>query len=516
VDGFRHIGGGARTRFGALSLPRKVVLGAAAAAGLVGAALFAVWLQADDMAVLFSGLSPQDASATLVALSQQDIRTELRNGGTTILVPAKEVSRLRLDLAGRGIPPGGGGPAIPDPRQADPPGSARNPDDTRALEDELARSLETLQGIRSARVHLVRPGPTDFARNGAGATATVVLGLDGPAPAADDRIAGVQALVAAGVGNLAPEHVTVLDQHGRVLSRTGRDDDTARGDSPLALRKEVEGYLAQKATSMLDRVLGPGRSIVRVDATLNLEKVDREQETFDPSRTVVRSETHTESNDARDGTSEQSETSYEINRTVERIVGQAGGISGLSVAVFVDGHYGPAADGGAPVYQPLSDGELDQLERIVRTTVGLNAGRGDRIEVVNMPFRQPEELSGPGTGVDWVGLANRYGGRILLLVALAAVLVTLRRNVGRLLDESPGGDPAATAAGTVRGSGPAAAAAPDEPELEHFDGIPEATHPVVEEIQDYAAENPERVAEVIQAWIQDIDLAGGARKAVGG
>ncbi len=94
-----------------------------------------------------------------------------------------------------------------------------------------------------------------------------------------------------------------------------------RSENQLALRKEVEGYLSEKATSMLDRVLGPGRSIVRVDATLNFEKIDREREIYDPAATVVRSEARTESSDAEAGTSEQSETNYEINRTVEKIVG---------------------------------------------------------------------------------------------------------------------------------------------------------------------------------------------------
>lgn len=512
MDGLRHIIDTARTRLGALTFNQKVLLGAVATASVISVAVFSLWLQQEEMAVLFTGLGPEDAAAALEELAKQDVPSELANGGTTILVPAGQKDRLRLELTTKGIPSSGTvGFEIFDGKQYGMTEFLQNVNFKRALEGELVKSIETLQGIQSARVHLVLPKPTIFQREAAQATASVVLRLGRQARLAESQIAGIQSLVAGSVENMETANVTVVDQHGKVLSAAVRDDDLGRSEDQLALRKEVEAHLAEKATSMLDRVLGPGRSIVRVDATLNFEKIDREREIYDPATAVVRSEVRTESSTPEDGTSEQSETNYEINRTVERIVGQTGGISTLSVAVFVDGHYAPAADGGEPVYQPLADDELGQLRRIVQTAVGLNAVRGDQIEVVNMQFRQQDEFGPAGAPAgDWVGLVTEHGGRVLLVVVMGAVVLALRRNVARLLGEAFGTAPAAGRAAA------GAAAAPAEEELEHFDGIPEMTHQVVEDIQDYASENPERVAEVIQAWIHDIDLGPGARKAVGG
>ena len=517
MDGFRQTIDTARARFAALSFNQKVLLGAVVTASVISVAVFSLWLQQEEMAVLFTGLSPEDAAAALEELAKQDVPSELANGGTTILVPAGLKDRLRLELTTRGIPSSGTvGFEIFDGKQYGLTEFLQNVNFKRALEGELVKSIETLQGIQSARVHLVLPKETIFRRGASEATASVVLRMGRRASLAESQIAGIQSLVAGSVENLEPDAVTVVDQHGTVLSAAVRDDEVGRSENQLALRKVVEGYLAEKAGSMLDRVLGPGRSIVRVDASLNFEKIDREREIYDPASTVVRSEARTEQSDADEGTSEQSETNYEINRTVERIVGQTGGIDGLSVAVFVDGHYEPDAESGEPVYRPLSEDELGQLRRIVQTAVGLNAVGGDQIVVVNMPFRQQDDLvpGGAAPGPDWVGLVTEQGGRVLLLIVLAVVVLTLRRNIGRLLGDAFGPAPAARAVRAGGGAGDAAAA--EEEEVEHFDGIPEMTHQVVEDIQDYAAENPERVAEVIQAWIHDIDLGQSARKAVGG
>ncbi len=523
MDGFKHLIDTAKARLGALSFNQKVVLGAVVTASVISVAVFSLWLQQEDKAVLFTGLSPEDASAALDELSKQNVETELANGGTTILVPERERDRLRLDLTSKGIPSSGTvGFEIFDGKQYGLTEFLQNVNFKRALEGEMVKSIETLQGIQSARVMLVLPKPTLFQREASRATASVVLRLGRGARLAEAQVTGIQAMVAAGVENLAPADVTVVDQHGTVLSAAVQDDEVGRSENQLALRKEVEGYLSEKAASMLDRVLGPGRSIVRVDATLNFEKIDREREIYDPASTVVRSEARTESSNPNDGTQDQSETNYEINRTVERIVGQTGGISALSVAVFVDGHYEPGADGGDPVYQPLGDDELGQLRRIVQRAVGLNEVRGDQIDVVNMQFRQQDDLAyggGGGAAPQWLDLVGQHGGRVLLVIMLAAVVFTLRRNVGHLMGDAFGtATPAKAGKGGKRAKGGKGAAAEPavEEEPEHFEGIPEMSHAMVEEIQEYAAENPDRVAEVIQAWIHDIDLGTNARRAVGG
>ena len=271
------------------------------------------------------------------------------------------------------------------------------------------------------------------------------------------------------------------------------------------MRKEVESYLAHKAESMLDQVLGgPGKAIVRVDATLNFEKISTEREIYDP-KTVVRSEEREETNDGpQAGTSEKSLTNYEVNRTVEHIVGETGGVKNLSVAVFVDGNYSLGEDGAEPVYEPLSEDELGQLRRIVQTAVGLNSMRGDQIEVVNMQFQQNNEMVGGGLAPDWLGIVTQYGGKVVLIIMLGVLVMGLRKNIGQVVADAfqPAGQKPATESETE---------AP-----EHFDGIPEMDDTVIHDIKEYAAENPERVAEVIQSWIHDIDLGPLKAKAAAG
>ena len=513
MDSFKQLTDNLKARLGELSFNQKVLLGVVATASIISVAVFSLWLQKEDKAVLYSNLSPEDAAAALEELSKQDVPTELKNGGGTIMVPESMVARLRIELAGKGVVANGPvGFEIFDGKQYGLTEFLQNVNFKRALEGELTKSIESLQGIQSARVHLVLPQPSIFKKNDPGATASVVLRLGRGAKLAESQIAGIQALVAGSVEDLTVDSVTVIDQGGRVLSAAAQDDETGRTENQLGLRKEVEDYLTGKAGSMLDKVLGPGRSIVRVDATLNFEKIDREREIYDPASTVVRSEVRNEeTNPANGGTTENSTTNYEINRTVEHIVGQVGGISTLSVAVFVDGHYEPVAGGGEPTYTPLTEDELGQLRRIVQTAVGLNAVRGDQIEVVNMQFRTLEDPAGASPLTDWMSLVTEYGGKVLLVVMLAVMALSLRRSVGRLI---AGGAAGGAGARATAGAGPRGRAA-TAAEPEHFEGIPDLNDQVMGDIRDYAADNPERVAEVIQSWIREIDLSGASRESVG-
>jgi flagellar M-ring protein FliF len=255
---------------------------------------------------------------------------------------------------------------------------------------------------------------------------------------------------------------------------------------------------------MLDRVLGPGKSVVQVDASLNFEKIERERELFDPQTTVVRSEVRNETTDPVSGSSdENSTTNYEINRTVEHIVGETGGIKRLSVAVFVDGHYEEAPDGGAPLYLPLTEDEVVQLRRIVQTAVGLDAARGDQIEIVNMQFQQQELTDPEPFTPNWLALITRYGGKVFLLLMLGVVLLSLRKGLGKLLAmDLP------QPRSRIPASGPTV-------EAEHFEGIPDMDDQVINDIKDYASENPDRVADVVQSWIHEMKLGDAPKEPVG-
>ena len=504
MDGIKQLIDNLKQRLGTLSFNQKVLLGAVATASVISMTIFSLWLQKEEKAVLFTNLSAEDASAALAELNKLDVQSELTNGGTTILVPENVVHRLRVDLAAKGVPTSGTpGMELFDGKQYGMTEFLQNVNFKRALEGELTKTIESLQGIQSARVHLVLPKPSIFQKLAAEPTASVVLRVGRNADLGQSQINGIQNLVAGSVENLEAENVSVINQHGKVLSAAIADEEAGRSESQLALRQEVETYLSGKAGSMLDEVMGVGKSIVRVDATLNFEKIDREREVFDPQGTVVRSEERNEKNEPQTGgTDESSITNYEINRTVEHIVGHTGGIKNLSVAVFVDGHYEVTEEGGEPVYTPLSENELGQLKRIVQTAVGLNTVRGDQIEIVNMQFRQSEDIGGPaGMAPDWIGIATQYGGKVVLVIILAVMVLALKKNLGGLVAEA---------------FQPAAAKIEEQAEApESFDGIPDLSDQVLEDIQEYAAENPERVAEVLQSWIRGIEMDNKGREAVG-
>ena len=498
MDGLKNLIDNLKSRIGELSFNQKVMLGAVTTASIISMVVFSTWLQKDEMVILFTNLSNGDAGASIQQLDKLNVKYELTDGGTTIKVPENEMLKLRIDLHNKGVITNSTvGLDIFDGKQYGLTEFLQNVQFKRAVEGELTRTIEVIDGIQSARVHLVMPKPSIFNKGTSGATASVVLTMGRGVRFDASQVAGIQSLVAFSVENLNPDNVRVHDTSGRDLTPSSTDNDVGRTGTQLALRQEVETELKAKAEGMLDKVLGYGKSIVEVNATMNFEKVESEREIFDPAAVVVRSEERTESLNAETGsTEENSLTNNEINKTLEHVVSEVGKVTQLIVSVTVDGHYEPGADGADPVYVPLSENEIGQLRRIVSAAVGLNTIRGDQIEFVNMPFQVSDEISGNALAPDWIGLVTQYGGKLVLIILFGVLALTLKKNLGSVLSTAmqPGGFSATSSA---------VGAAKDE---ESFDGIPDIDDQIMDDIQEYASENPERVAEVIQSWINEINL----------
>ncbi len=503
MNGYRQAWQGVKTRLTAMSVNQRLVLGMVATALVISAVVFGLWLGREEKAVLFSDLTVEDANQALQELSKRDVKADLTHGGTTILVPAAQVHRLRVELAAKGIGTSGiVGFEIFDRTHYGMTEQDYDVKRQRALQGELTKTIESLEGVQAARVHLVMPKASIFRSLASPPTASVVLTLNRQRGVSPDQVVGIQSLVAGSVEGLMVDNVTVLDQHGRALSANYRDGGLAGGDRQLELKKEVEQYLADKAQTMLSGVLGPGRSHVRVDATLNFEQIESQRTIFDPN-TVVRSEERNESNDPQSGgTTESNLTNYEINQTVERIVGQIGGLKQLSVAVTVDGNYVTPADGGSPVYEPLPSDQVENIRRMVQSALGVDLGRGDQLEVVNLQFRgevggrQPH--AGPPHG--WLEMLLQHGGRIVLAIMLVALVLIFRRSLAGALGEL---------AGAGAPGGPRDADAPGDADGERFEGLPQMTDQMLEDVREYAGEHPERVAEVVQSWIHEPERSGG-------
>lgn len=501
MDGLKQLIENLKQKLSDLSFNQKVMLGAVAVAAIISISVFSLWLQQDTMGVLFTNLSREDAGATIDELRKLNVKFELKNDGTTILVPENEVLSLRIDLQHKGVITDSvvGFEIFDNTKMTTVTEFMQNVNFKRATEGELTKTIESLRGIQSARVHLVMPKPSIFNKQQNGASASVMVKLGRGVQLNESQIAGIQSLVSSSVQNLAPDAVRVHDTSGRELSAAVKDDEVGRSETQLELRQEVERHLASKAGTMLDRVLGAGKAVVEVNATLNFEKIESEREIFDPQGVVTRSEERDETNDPATGSAEKSLTNYEINRTVEHIVSETGNVTNLMVSVVVDGHYEPSEEDGEPVYTPLSENEIGQLRRIVSNAVGLNTVRGDQIEFVNFQFQQGDPLAGGGFTPDWIGMVTQYGGRALMIILFGILALTLRSSLGGML---AGATQASGAGGVGGAAGDAGVAGSDE----HFEGIPEIDDQIMNDIQDYAAENPERVAEVVQSWIQDINL----------
>jgi flagellar M-ring protein FliF len=278
-----------------------------------------------------------------------------------------------------------------------------------------------------------------------------------------------------------------------LLSR-GFPDGQGQATDGLELKKTVEAYLEDKAQTLLDGVLGPGKSVIRISALLNLERIERSIERFDPESAVVRSEERSEGDGGDGGSrSETSVTNYELDRTVE-----VGNIERLSVAVMVDGTYQSAtggAVGATKQFVPRSDEELAKIAGIVKSAVGFDGQRNDYFEIASIAFDRTfleEEEQGMQKMLRmqfYLSIARKaayLGGLILALILVLKLVKKTAAIIGAAsrgrIDLTAGGAPLGTGAGgqSVRGSNEVAA-----------------------QIANLATQNPDQAAGLIRAMVSE-------------
>ena len=372
------------------------------------------------MGVLFTDLSAQDAGAVVRDLETRNIRYETRTDGQTILAPRADLARIRMDLAGKGLPSGGGvGYEIFDKGDAFSSTSfVQGINHLRALEGELSRTIRAIGRVQAARVHLVIPERRLFERERETPRASIVLKLRGELEAGQVR--AVRHLVASAVEGLKPERISIVDERGRLLADGAQGEAGLMGLGGDEKQTVMERRLRAQVEEIVAGVVGAGRSRVQVAAELEVNRVENRSETFDPESRVVRSTqtraenqssaagegavsvgrelpgaTPTGANPAREGSNKNEEVvNYEISRTTRTEVMEGGRLKRLSVAVLVDGVYARGA-GGEATYLPRPQEELDRIAALVRTAIGFDRNRGDQVEIVNLRFAEapvPAEL----------------------------------------------------------------------------------------------------------------------------
>ena len=421
---------------------QKLAIGGVTLIAMAGFVGLIMLVNQPSFGVLFNNLNPQDASKIVNKLKEREIPYRLDDDGKTVLVPKEKIYDMRLSLAGDGLPQSSViGYEIFDRTNLGVSDFVQKINYRRALEGELARTILQLAEVEGARVHIVVPERSLFKEDEKSATASVVLKLKSGLPLKNEAIQGITHLVSSSVEGLEASNVTILDSRGFLLSNTTKPNSIAAMTSTqYEMQRSVETYIAQKAKSLLEGVVGLGNALVQVNAELDFRQVERTMEQYDPDKTAVRSEQLTEeksveSDSIPPSTKSNNVTNYEVTKAVEHVVENVGSIKRLSVAALVNGtQHEVKKDGGTTTeYQPRQQVELEQLTDIVKKAVGFNVQRNDEVSVVNLPF---------GTGLQKEDLVyekepfsdyNDVMEKVLVLVSMIVGFVVLRSLVKALI-----------------------------------------------------------------------------------
>lgn len=456
-----------------LGLARVAAMAVVAALMLGFFAFLVMRSSTPQLAPLYTGLSFEDSAAITRELQTLNTPFELRGDGDTILVPRDQITTLRMSLAENGLPTRGqvGYEIFDQQNTLGATSFVQNINNVRALEGELARTIASLARIKSARVHLVLPERELFRRERKDPTASIVLAVRGELSGGEIR--AIQHLVASAIEGLAPNKVSIVDDTGRLLaSGAGSDEAGMIAGETEERALGIETRLRERIEEMLANVVGAGRARVQVAAELDLNRSTTTSERFDPDGQVVRSTQSrenantaqggatdgavsvanelpgaTQNGGAAGGTKEQGSATeetvnYEISKTTEVAVAEAGSIKRLSVAVVVDGVYTDDGQGNV-TYQPRTAEELAQLTTLVRSAIGFSEPRGDLVEVINLQFADRPTAQGPGTEgpglFDFTrdDLINWAQMGVTLLIALALIFFVMRPLVRKVLTPEP-------------------------------------------------------------------------------
>jgi flagellar M-ring protein FliF len=454
----------------------------------------AVWAGRPQYGILFANLDPADGSAIIDRLRSDKVPYRVQDGGRTILVPEDKVYETRLSMAGNGLPGSGTGYEILDTNKLGWTDFVQKFQYRRALEGEIARTIQTLQEIQAARVHLVTPEPSLFVSEQKPATASVVLRLKPGAVLNGSHVQGIVHLVSSAVEGLAPECVTVIDTRGNLLSRPSSDPLLGASSDQIGLTRGVEEQLTGKVQSLLETVLGPGKSVVRIAAEMDYEKAERTVESYDAENPVIRSEQKQDESKSDGSRSESSTTNYEISKTVEHRIEPVGRIKRLTASVFVDGTY-KSLPKGQKEYVPRGPDEMQKFQNIIKTALGFDATRGDQLTVENIAFDTTsleQERKEMEQSQRW-NLLSALGGRLVTAAVLVVLLLMLMQGLKRMKPSAVG--PAGRRVNLQA----------DAP-LELLPEGPKENPRLVQiqkKVQSLAQENPENVARLLRVWLRE-------------
>lgn len=512
-----------RRTFAQFSAGQKVVAIVGTGALLLAAVMVFRWASAPSYAPLYSNLSAEDASAVVEQLDADGVPYEIGGGGGTISVPRDQVYSTRISLSGEGIPSGSSdsGYALLDGQDISTSQFKEQTDFKRAMEGELAATIEAIDGVDTAVVHLALPPKEVFAQEQEPATASVLVDTGGR-ELSPDQVQAVVHLVASSIDGLDPSKVTVADSTGRVLSDNG--DATGMSTSRNRQVADYQDQLEGEAQAMLDQVFGPGNAKIQVTAVLDFDKVTTETTTYSRKKAPVLSEslqTETYTGTGAPGTASgvvgpdtQQETgatsgdgSYEnrsevrengVDKVVQQSENAPGSIESLHAAVVIDTNSPVAVD-------------ASQIDSLVSSAIGINPDRGDTIKTTTVPFdtsvedanaaalKEAAAADAAATRNGWIR-NGALGGLVLLLVCLAW-LRSRKNNKARedatsYVVEQLRQEQAARAALAA-----ASASALDAPTALAMPPVGEPTDGMREELVALVERQPDEVASLLRGWL---------------
>lgn len=552
------VGGDFLEGLSSLNFLRQVGLMVTLAASVAAGVAVVMWLWSDDYRPLYGRMDNLDAANVVDVLEQNNIKYKMDPNSGAILVAADDVHMARLKLAEFGLPNSPiQGFELMDKEQ--PLGTSQfieNARYQRSIEGELARTITSITSIRSARVHLALPKKTVFVRDSSKPTASVFVEVFAGRSVDPAQVKAIMNLVASSVPEMKMDDVTVVDQHGNLLSVTGEDGaDVLLAAKQHKYTKEVEDSVVKRINGILEPVVGGGNFRAQVSADVDFTAVEQAAETFNPDLPAVRSEQTL--NESRTGNSaaegipgaltnqppgtaqapeqanaqngqtaaatpsnkrEQTTRNYELDRTVSYTKHQQGTIKRLTVAVVVDDKLVKDADGNE-THVPWSDAELERLSILVRDAVGYSAVRGDSVNVLNSPFSNRTEDT-QTTGVEtpwwqeWIIPNIKYIAGVLVFLLLIfgvfrPMFKSLSRTGGSIAEEEEARQLAALeAAGGV----PGMEGMSDETvtltgggNAFMLPGPEQGYEEQVNAIKGLIADDPGRVAQVVKKWVNRDD-----------
>lgn len=455
------------------------------------------WAGAPTWVPVLMGVPLESVSAISDKLDQAGVKYHLERGGADIMVASDDLAKARVALAKGGLPTAGRpGLELFDQPSWGMTDFTQRINYRRALEGELERVVGKMRGIDAAQVHLVMHENDGFAAQDRPTEASVVLKLKGETD--PEVVKGIAHLVASSVDGLTSEHVTIVDDAGRLLSE-GLESSSVTGltSRQLAMQREIEDYLRTKAEKIVGQMVGPSNLRVQVSAAMSFDRIERTTASVDPDKQAVAAEQKAEIVPGAQGGAGQNNTSttYENTRSTENFVSAPGTLKRLTVAVLVADQAAAAGSKAAPT--PRTQAQLDQIRLLVRSAIGADSTRGDVVSVISVPFQPMTVPAIEAPKTDVVRVMQTAQRPLLGVIGLALIIVVAMISLKSLKGgQSSGGTPVLTLPRNESQSGSMSSNSSLPPLVVPTNGIRDRVASSIEQ-------QPDVAARVVRAWLKE-------------